>query len=562
MLVKRMLQDEGLTIAGAKRRLREMRAIAPASEPEPESTRAHTIRSICARTCSRSGATSTVCSKRSTRRDGPERQAADADAHRDGHRSVPSSVPLRPRLILASRVAVGEASCLPRPRRCMVPGCPLRVALVGAWRSLVSALDWGSRGRWFESSRPDQLFLGRGAQRAPRTVSLGHDHRPSAPPAHERRRRPRGRPARLRRSARTARARRRRRADANEQSATSHSITIDRPLRHVAARAGRALDRRHPGRLRLPRAVRVRASCRGAPDLVVSGINHGANLGTQRLLFRHRRRRARSRAARHPGDRVLAQRWSRCARGSLRTGARHGRAHARRRKPTGPRGAAQRQLAQSTRRAACASPASAATSTRSRSSRASIPAAASTSGSAARSSTTATSRGSDKKAVDEGYVSVTPLALEPTSTRSHDDGRARRGPRRPTGELSMTAERIEFIQSKIRDVPDFPKPGILFKDITPAARRSARVPLVPRPVRRALSRAHARRHRRHRVARLHLRRRARGAHAQSLRPRAQAGQAAVGRRTRSPTSSSTAPTRSRCTATRSRRASSVLSSTT
>jgi adenine phosphoribosyltransferase len=31
----------------------------------------------------------------------------------------------------------------------------------------------------------------------------------------------------------------------------------------------------------------------------------------------------------------------------------------------------------------------------------------------------------------------------------------------------MTADRIEFIQSKIRDVPDFPKPGILFKDITP-----------------------------------------------------------------------------------------------
>ena len=26
----------------------------------------------------------------------------------------------------------------------------------GAWRSLVSALDWGSRGRKFESSRPDR----------------------------------------------------------------------------------------------------------------------------------------------------------------------------------------------------------------------------------------------------------------------------------------------------------------------------------------------------------------------------------------------------------------------
>jgi adenine phosphoribosyltransferase len=31
----------------------------------------------------------------------------------------------------------------------------------------------------------------------------------------------------------------------------------------------------------------------------------------------------------------------------------------------------------------------------------------------------------------------------------------------------MTDERSLFIRSKIRDVPDFPKPGILFKDITP-----------------------------------------------------------------------------------------------
>jgi adenine phosphoribosyltransferase len=32
----------------------------------------------------------------------------------------------------------------------------------------------------------------------------------------------------------------------------------------------------------------------------------------------------------------------------------------------------------------------------------------------------------------------------------------------------MTQERIDYLRSKIRDVPDFPKPGILFKDITPA----------------------------------------------------------------------------------------------
>jgi adenine phosphoribosyltransferase len=31
----------------------------------------------------------------------------------------------------------------------------------------------------------------------------------------------------------------------------------------------------------------------------------------------------------------------------------------------------------------------------------------------------------------------------------------------------MSNERVDYIRSKIRDVPDFPKPGILFKDITP-----------------------------------------------------------------------------------------------
>jgi adenine phosphoribosyltransferase len=29
------------------------------------------------------------------------------------------------------------------------------------------------------------------------------------------------------------------------------------------------------------------------------------------------------------------------------------------------------------------------------------------------------------------------------------------------------SEKLDFIKSKIRDVPDFPKPGIVFKDITP-----------------------------------------------------------------------------------------------
>ena len=32
----------------------------------------------------------------------------------------------------------------------------------------------------------------------------------------------------------------------------------------------------------------------------------------------------------------------------------------------------------------------------------------------------------------------------------------------------MSQERLDYLRSKIRDVPDFPKPGIMFKDITPA----------------------------------------------------------------------------------------------
>jgi len=31
----------------------------------------------------------------------------------------------------------------------------------------------------------------------------------------------------------------------------------------------------------------------------------------------------------------------------------------------------------------------------------------------------------------------------------------------------MSQERLRFLRSRIRDIPDFPKPGILFKDITP-----------------------------------------------------------------------------------------------
>ena len=35
--------------------------------------------------------------------------------------------------------------------------CERRLWIIGPWRSLASAPEWGSGGRWFESSRPDMV---------------------------------------------------------------------------------------------------------------------------------------------------------------------------------------------------------------------------------------------------------------------------------------------------------------------------------------------------------------------------------------------------------------------
>jgi 5'-nucleotidase len=68
-------------------------------------------------------------------------------------------------------------------------------------------------------------------------------------------------------------------APTTEQSATSHSITLDRPLRHIEhAPDLHSIDGTPADCVYLalfePRFLPRR------PDLVVSGINHGANLGT------------------------------------------------------------------------------------------------------------------------------------------------------------------------------------------------------------------------------------------------------------------------------------------
>ena len=47
---------------------------------------------------------------------------------------------------------------LARPRAPSIMQLDFRRVYVGAWRSLASALEWGSRGRRFKSSRPDQIY--------------------------------------------------------------------------------------------------------------------------------------------------------------------------------------------------------------------------------------------------------------------------------------------------------------------------------------------------------------------------------------------------------------------
>ena len=62
------------------------------------------------------------------------------------------------------------------------------------------------------------------------------------------------------------------------------------------------------------------------------------------------------------------------------------------------------------------------------------------------------------------------------------------------------------LRDYIRDIPDFPKPGILFKDITPLLSDPAAFRRVDRPAPRPVRRPEDRRDRRGRGPRLHLRR--------------------------------------------------------
>ena len=79
----------------------------------------------------------------------------------------------------------------------------------------------------------------------------------------------------------------------------------------------------------------------------------------------------------------------------------------------------------------------------------------------------------------------------------------------------------------IRDIPDFPKPGILFKDITPLLADPAAFQHAVDLLAEHYRGQHDRRHRRGRGPRLPVRRPAGPGTEQAAHPAAQAGQAAV-----------------------------------
>ena len=104
-------------------------------------------------------------------------------------------------------------------------------------------------------------------------------------------------------------------------------------------------------------------------------------------------------------------------------------------------------------------------------------------------------RGSDKKCVDEGFVSVTPLALEPTSSEHMATAIHVAGPRASARTDAALARAIEHEQGAHRLHPQqdprragLPQARHRVQGHHAGARRSARVQPVPRPARRALRR--------------------------------------------------------------------------
>ena len=100
-------------------------------------------------------------------------------------------------------------------------------------------------------------------------------------------------------------------------------------------------------------------------------------------------------------------------------------------------------------------------------------------------------------------------------------------PEEPRDAAMAVAEIENDLKAAIRTIPDYPKPGIMFRDITTLARLGARLPPRGRRIGAALGRIEDRQDRRHRGARLHHRRGDRASAVGRLRADPQEGQAAA-----------------------------------
>ena len=92
----------------------------------------------------------------------------------------------------------------------------------------------------------------------------------------------------------------------SNRSATARSITIHQPLwvdevEFEDGTSGFATDGTPVDCVRFAALGLIELK----PEIIVSGINHGSNLGRRHHLLRHRRRGARGDHARHPRDRGL-----------------------------------------------------------------------------------------------------------------------------------------------------------------------------------------------------------------------------------------------------------------
>ena len=88
-------------------------------------------------------------------------------------------------------------------------------------------------------------------------------------------------------------------------------------------------------------------------------------------------------------------------------------------------------------------------------------------------------RRTSRRDADDGHAATAPRrcrrpAARAASQRKKRQGRPAGGERRKRASAVSPSTCDALLRARVVDVPDYPKPGVVFKDITPAARRPRR----------------------------------------------------------------------------------------